>query len=170
MDFAYLQQRMATHADLISRLVADVSDDQAQWKPDPERWSILEVVNHLYDEEREDFREHLDMILHRPGDPWSPIRPFEWVTEREYNTRDLAASIDGFLTERRASLAWLEGLVAPDWDASIQAPWDARMRAGDMLASWAVHDQWHIQQLVRLRRDYTIAQATPYEVEYAGTL
>ena len=170
MNVAYLKQLMATQAELIRHLVADVSDDQARWKPDPGRWSILEVINHLYDEEREDFREHLDMILHRPDDAWHPIRPFEWITEREYNTRDLASSLQNFLAERRASLAWLEGLAAPDWDVSIQAPWDAPMRAGDMLASWAVHDQWHIQQLVRLRRDYTIAQVAPYEVEYAGTL
>ncbi len=39
-----------------------------------------------------------------------------------------------------------------------------------MAASWVVHDQWHIEQLIRLRRDYTIARLAPYSVEYAGTL
>ena len=170
MDFAYVRRLMATQAELIRHLVADVSDEQARWRPDPDRWSLLEVINHLDDEEREDFREHLDLILHRPDDPWSPIRPMEWVTERGYNERDLATSLDAFRAERRASLAWLEGLHDPDWDASIRAPWDAPIRAGDMLASWAVHDQWHIEQLVRLRRDYAIAQLAPYDVRYAGTL
>jgi hypothetical protein len=150
VDFTYVRQLMATQAELIRHLVADVSDDQARWKPAPDRWSILEVINHLYDEEREDFREHL--------------------TERGYNKRDLAGSVETFLAERRASLAWLEGLSESDWDTSIRAPWDAPIRAGDMLASWAVHDQWHIEQLVRLRRDYTIAQVEPYDVGYAGTL
>jgi hypothetical protein len=170
MNLAYLQRLMATQAELIRSLVTDVSDEQARRKPAPDRWSILEVINHLYDEEREDFREHLDHILHRPDEPWSPIRPMEWVTERGYNERDLATSLKAFLAERRASLAWLEGLNDPDWDASIQAPWDAPIHAGDMLASWVVHDQWHIEQLVRLRRDTTIAQVAPYDVRYAGTL
>ncbi len=170
MDFAYLKHLMAMQADMIRALLADVSYDQARWKPDPERWSILEVINHLYDEEREDFREHLDMILHRPGDDWHPIQPFEWITEREYNVRDLASSLQSFLAERQASLTWLDGLGTPDWDRSIPAPWGGQLRAGDMAASWVVHGQWHIEQLIRLRRDYTIEQVKPYSVEYAGTL
>ncbi len=170
MDFEYLKRVMATQADLIANLVSDVSDAQARWKPAPDRWSILEVINHLYDEEREDFREHLDHILNRPDAGWHPIRPFEWITERAYNTRDVASSLQNFLVERQASLTWLEGLGTPDWDTSIQAPWDAPIRAGDMFASWVVHGQWHIEQLIRLRRDWVIDQVKPYEVEYAGTL
>jgi len=170
MDFGNLKRLLGMQADVIKFLLGDIYGEQARWKPDPDRWSILEVLNHLCDEEREDFREHLDMILHRPGDGWHPIRPFEWVTERGYNARDLAASLEDFLAERQASLAWLERLEAPDWDTAIQAPWGAPLRAGDMASSWVVHDQWHIEQLIRLRRDYTIARLAPYSVEYAGTL
>ena len=170
MDFAYLRQVLATQADLIRTLLSDVSDAQARWKPAPDRWSILEVINHLYDEEREDFREHLDHILNRPDDGWHPISPMAWVTERRYNERELATSLDAFLAKRRASLAWLEGLGTPDWDASIPAPWGAPLHAGDMFASWVVHGQWHIEQFIRLRRDWVIEQVKPYEVEYAGTL
>ncbi|MGC9468283.1 MAG: hypothetical protein ACP5HS_06815 [Anaerolineae bacterium] len=66
-------------------------------------------------------------------------------------------------------MAWLDSLESPDWDAEAEAPWGT-MRAGDMLASWVVHGQWHIEQLIRLRRDYTIDRARPYDVRYAGTL
>lgn len=170
MNFASLKRLMAIQAELIRQLVADISDDQARWKPEPERWSILEVLGHLYDEEREDFRVHLDLILQRPEGAWSPIRPMEWVNERRYNERELAPALQAFLTERRASLAWLETLKDPDWEASIIAPWNAPIRAGDMLASWVVHDQWHIEQLLRLRRDYTIHLVRPYDTTYAGRL
>ena len=169
MDVQYLMRVLREQADLIRDLAAGVSPVQARWKPDPDRWSILEVINHLYDEEREDFRPHLDAILHHPEAPWHPIRPMAWVEERRYNERELEASLESFLEERCASLAWLEELGAPDWDAEIEAPWGV-MHAGDMFASWMVHGQWHIEQLVRLRRDYTIEQALPYSVRYAGTL
>ncbi len=170
MDFENLKCLLAQQAEIISLLTEAVTPEQARWKPDAETWSILEIVNHLYDEEREDFRAHLDMILHRPEESWSPIRPFEWVTERRYNERDLDTSIQQFLAERRASLAWLESLDAPNWEASMPTPWGTDMRAGDMFASWVVHDQWHIQQLVQIRRAYTIAQAASYDVRYAGRL
>ena len=61
------------------------------------KWSTLEVVCHLYDEEREDFRQRLDIILHRPEAKWPPIDPVGWVSARKYNERDLAQSLAEFL-------------------------------------------------------------------------
>jgi hypothetical protein len=170
MNSAYLVQMLTRQSDLVQSLVGDVSPEQAEWKSDAERWSVLEVVNHLYDEEREDFRVRLDILLRASDELWPLIRPMEWVTERQYNARELAHSLADFLEERRASLNWLASLQAPDWDAAVQSPWDFSMRAGDMAASWIVHGQWHIEQLIRLRRDWTIEQAKPYDVRYAGTL
>ncbi len=170
MDFAYLKNLMAQHAEMIRQLTDGVTPEQACWKPDAETWSILEIINHLYDEECEDFRAHLDVILDKPEEGWGHISPFEWVTARRYNERDLEASVHNFLAERRASLAWLDSLDTPNWEAHIPTPWDSVMRAGDMFASWVIHDQWHIQQLVQIRRAYTIAQVAPYDVRYAGEL
>ena len=170
MDFAYLKRLMAHHAEVIRQLTEAVTPEQARWKPDAETWSILEIINHLCDEEREDFRVHLDAILNHPEESWAHIRPMEWVTERCYNERDLETSVQRFLEERRASLAWLDSLETPDWELGIPAPWGFDMRAGDMFASWIIHDQWHIQQLVQIRRAYTIAQVAPYDVRYAGEL
>ncbi len=170
MDFEYCKRLMAQQAEIIRRLTEEVTPEQARWKPDADTWSLLEIVNHLYDEEREDFRTHLDVILHCPEESWSHIRPFEWVTERHYNERDLETSIQNFLAERRTSLAWLESLGALDWEARMPAPWGFDIRAGDIFASWVIHDQWHIQQLVQIRRAYTIAQVAPFDVRYAGEL
>jgi len=170
MHFEYLKNLLAQHAEIIRQLTDGITPEQARWKPDVDTWSLLEIVNHLYDEEREDFRAHLDVILNKPEEGWGHISPFTWVTERRYNERDLETSVQNFLAERHASLAWLESLGAPDWELSIHAPWGDAMRAGDMFASWVIHDQWHIQQLVQIRRAYTIAQAAPYDVRYAGEL
>ena len=56
MNFEYLTQQLAQDADGIRGLVSRVGDEQARWKPSPDQWSILEVINHLYDEERQDFK------------------------------------------------------------------------------------------------------------------
>jgi hypothetical protein len=170
MDYASLRSILAVNAGIIQKLTEDVSMEQAQWKPDADRWSILEVINHLYDEEREDFRLHLDIMLHRPESPWPPIDPMNWVTTRKYNERSLRNSIENFVCERQQSLSWLDSLSNPDWDKAVQAPWGFPIRSGDMFASWVIHDQWHIQQIVRLRRDWSANLAMPYSVEYAGSL
>jgi hypothetical protein len=121
----------------------------------------------LLDEEREDFRPRLDLILHHPGELWPPIDPGGWVTSRYYNTRDLGETAVALAAERAASVAWLRGLEAPHWAAAQEMPWGT-IRAGDLLASWVAHDLLHMRQLVELFYAYAIAQQAPYSVRYAG--
>ncbi len=168
MDFEYCKSQLRRNGARISELVAAVSSQEARWKRDPETWSILEVVNHLYDEEREDFRVRLEIILHRPEKDWPPIDPQGWVTSRKYNERELKDSLENFLAERQASLAWLDSLSAPDWSAECRAPWGGRIAAGDMMAAWVGHDLLHMRQLVEIHRAYMVHTLQPYSVEYAG--
>lgn len=167
MEIAYLLDKLENQGEIIRRMVDDVDDDQALWKPDAESWSILEVINHLYDEEREDFRQQLDILLHHPGRPLAEINPRGWVTQRQYNQRSLKESAERFTAERRASLGWLGNLSSPDWSVGIEAPF-GWISAGDMAASWVAHDLLHIRQLVELRWAYTTQMLKPFRVQYAG--
>lgn len=158
-----LEQNLA----ILHALASGLDPGEARFKPAPDSWSILEVICHLYDEEREDFRAHLDLILHQRGETWPLIDPGGWVIARSYNERNLAEMLAGFAAERAQSLVWLRSLSAPDWEAQFPAPWGT-LKAGDMLASWAAHDTLHMRQLVELRRSRIISAAEPYGVWYAG--
>jgi hypothetical protein len=167
LDFSQMTQLLATNAERIGHLVQDVAAAQARWKPDADSWSILEVVSHLYDEEREDFRLRLDIILHRPDEPWPPIDPQGWVTARRYNEGDLATAVAGFQRERAASLAWLQSVSEPEWQATYTAGFGP-IRAGDMFSAWVAHDLLHLRQLVELHWAYLNRQLTGYNSRYAG--
>ncbi len=52
MQFEVLYQELARGLDIIRALVADVTLEEARIRPTSEAWSILEVICHLYDEER----------------------------------------------------------------------------------------------------------------------
>ena len=45
MDFETLKSVLAANTGVIEKLTQDVTLEQARWKPDPDRWSILEVIN-----------------------------------------------------------------------------------------------------------------------------
>jgi hypothetical protein len=167
MDLDHVITQLTRQAEAIRALVQGVPDDQARWKPSPDDWSTLEVVHHLCDEEIEDFRRHLDHILFHADQPWPRIDPGGWVTQRRYNQQDPAAVLAKFLAARQESLAWLAGLDAPDWNATVAMPWGS-LTAGDMLASWAAHDLLHLRQLVELHYAWTRQAVAPYSVEYAG--
>lgn len=165
MDIQRIVAQMDHNAQAIRVLVAGCSAQQARWKPDAGSWSVLEVINHLLDEEREDFRARIDMV--RRNGVWFRIDPGGWVTERGYNQRELAPSLQGFLSARADSLEWLLGLGELDWTREYQAPFGT-IRAGDFLASWVAHDMLHIRQLVELTWAYLVQEVEPYDVEYAG--
>ena len=167
MDFDRFISQMAANATRIRALAEGVSEEQARWKPDPDSWSILEVVNHLLDVEQEDFRVLLDLALHRPDEPRPKIAPQAWVTERRYNERDPGESLQSFVAAREASLAWLRGHSLPDWEATYQAPWGP-IRAGDIFAAWVAHDLLHMRQLIELHWAHTMRRVEPYEADYAG--
>ncbi len=167
MQFQTIYDELARGPEIIHALVSGIPQAESQIKPGPDSWSVLEVVCHLCDEEREDFRAHLDLILHRPQDEWSRIDPVGWVTARRYNERDLAAMLGDFAAERTRSLAWLRGLPSANWEAEYVSQF-GRMKAGDMLSAWVAHDNLHMRQLVELRRGRVVRLADPYNVGYAG--
>lgn len=168
MELEQLTATMLANALRIEAMVAGVTEAQARWKPDPESWSLLEVVNHLLDEEREDFRVRIDYTLHRPDEAWPPIDPGGWVTARHYNERNLEETLAAFLQERARSSAWLRSLTAPDWDAAAVAPWGDPFPAGNLLAAWVTHDLLHLRQLVELHHGWATASLAPYTCNYAG--
>lgn len=167
MEFKTLYQELVNSTEMIRALLAGVGQEEAQVKPSKSLWSILEVTCHLYDEEREDFREHLDFILNRRSEEWHPIAPQAWVKLRKYNEQDFRMMKGKFFRERKKSLGWLRGLEKEDWNIKYKTKWRT-MRAGDMFASWVAHDNLHIRQLTELRRARIQRIAKPYHIEYAG--
>ncbi len=149
-------------------LVADLDEGRVRWRPDPDAWSILEVVNHLADEEKEDFRRRLDLLWNRPRTTWPSIDPEGWVHERRYAERDFGDSLKAFEEARQQSLEWLQTLSNPSWDASYEHPKMGTLRAGDLLASWMAHDLLHQRQIVRIQYAYLAHHVRPYEARYAG--
>jgi hypothetical protein len=168
MELTWAIEQLTHTASGITQLCLAVSDAHARFKPAPDSWSILEVINHLYDEEREDFRQRVDLMLHHPDAEWPPIDPDGWVTSRSYQQRDFRQSVANFASEREQSLAWLGSLHGADWDRSRTAPAGFTLHAGDLLSAWVAHDILHLRQLVELHYQLAKLRSQPYSIEYAG--
>ena len=167
MEFKTLYAELVNSTEMIRALLAGITQEEAQVKPTAESWSILEVTCHLYDLEREDFREHLDFILHRQNEEYHSIDPQRWVTERKYNEHNFAEMQDRFFAERKKSLDWLQEISESDWDTTYTSEYGS-LSAGEMFSSWIAHDNLHLRQLVELRRLRIENITKPYPIEYAG--
>ncbi len=167
MKFTTMCQELANGTEMIRALTKGVEQKQARVRPDAESWSMLEVVCHLYDEEREDFRFHLNWILNRPGEFWPAFDPQGWVKQRKYNQQDFETMRAKFFRERKKSLNWLNTLDGANWKKKYVTDWDS-LTAGDVFCSWIAHDNLHIRQLVELRRSLIEKLTKPYDIRYAG--
>ena len=167
MEFRTLYQELQQSTEMIRALLLGITQEEARLKPSPESWSILEVVCHLYDIEREDFREHLDFILHRQQEDYHAIDPQAWIMERKYNEQDFGEMQSKFFVERQKSLDWLEEISDADWDTAYTSEYGT-VSAGEMFSSWVAHDNLHLRQFVELRRTRIEKITEPYPIEYAG--
>lgn len=167
LPISYFVDRLSANLRVFDHFLRGVDPEQAAWHPAPEAWSMLEVVCHLYDEEREDFRTRLRLILEDPARDWPPIHPGEWVISRGYAGRDFAIMVDRFLAERAASIVWLRERHDPRLEIERKQG-EFTLRAGDLLGAWLAHDYLHIRQLNELHYAYTASGAEPYNIVYAG--
>ncbi len=153
-------KQLTENAQSFKQLTVGYSDAEAQWQPDPDTWSVLMVVDHMWREERDDFRARLAAALGLPN-------PSEPQDQEPFTPGVLSECLAAFLAERVQSVEWLRGLKNPDWSAlcSIKV---AEVSAGDMVAAWAAHDVLHLRQLVELRFAHIVKLAQPYSVRYAG--
>lgn len=167
MDFQKFYTEFVNSTEIIRALLTGITQEDAQVKPSPESWSILEVTCHLRDEEREDFGARLESILNRPEEEFVMIDPQGWVYERKYNEQNFGQARDAFFTRRARSLKWLQDLTGVDWETTHTDQYGS-VTAGEMFASWIAHDNLHTRQLVELRRARIETITKPYPIEYAG--
>lgn len=167
MDRTHLIDQMVRHAEVFSAMLTGLTTGEIRWKPAPEKWCALEIICHLYDEEREDFRARLKSVLETPDQPFGKIDPPAWVTERKYMEQDHSALLEKFLNERDRSVMWLCGLKEPPWTNAYLHPTVGPVSCDLLLMNWVAHDLHHVRQLNNLRYGY-LASISTVSLDYAG--
>ena len=147
-------------------LLSNIPKEQHLFREAPDKWNLLEIVCHLVDEEKEDFRMRVSTTLEHPGQLPPPIDPPGWVTSRQYGQRDYEAKLAEFQYEREASIAYLRGLESPNWENSYQHPQLVELSALHFLTNWLAHDFHHIRQINAI--NYAFLKSRGVDLSYAG--
>ena len=167
MEIASIIQKLEAHQAVFQNMFANLSEDEIRWRPYPEHWCLLEIVCHLCDEEREDFRLRTRSILDNPDQQLPAIDPVGWVKERAYLDQDFTEKLALFLKERAASIAWLRQLEHPNWNNAYHHPSLGKITARQFLINWLAHDFLHIRQITRVKYLY-LAHKSGEDITYAG--
>ena len=156
-----------SNLETFDKLLNKIDKEQLAWKQDSQKWNLIEVICHLYDEEREDFRTRLKLVLETPDKPFPSIDPQAWVTERNYADQNFDTMLQMFIQERKNSIGWLRSLESHGWDNVHIHPKLGSMSAKLILANWLAHDYLHIRQITKLKYDY-LKKLSNENLSYAG--
>ncbi|NNK86719.1 MAG: DinB family protein, partial [Flavobacteriaceae bacterium] len=67
-NYDHIVKSLHQNKTVFQSLFENISEEQQFWKPSPDSWCLLEVLCHLLDEERLDFRFRAEFILNNPGE------------------------------------------------------------------------------------------------------
>lgn len=117
------------------------------WTPAPGKWSILEIVCHLRDMERDAYLERYRKIL-AGGSPLLPwCDPDAIALERRYREQRFAEALRDWKRLRRECVALLETLVDEQWEMS-----GLHSTKGSITVAQLLEQQVHGDDAVHLRQ------------------
>jgi len=163
----FVVEQLNQNKTLLYNILRDVDNAMIVWKKTPDKWCLLEIVCHLYDEERDDFRFRTQWVLKRPNEVPPPFNPIDWISEHSYLQQDYSKMLNQFIKEREQSIKWLRSLKNPKWDNSFEHPKLGAMTAKYFLNNWLAHDYLHLRQITKLKFDY-FSFKTGNNLNYAG--
>ncbi len=152
---------------VFQHLLEGCSREHYLFKPLDDSWCLLEVICHLLDEEREDFRTRVKHVLTTPDLPLQPITPETWPLERDYLQQDFEIVVQDFLNERQKSVTWLLSLEHPRWSQTVDHPDVGPRSAQKFLINWLAHDYHHIRQINRINHAF-LKYSSGDDLTYAG--
>jgi hypothetical protein len=167
MNIEWTTRQLEANKLVYKEMLENICCDEYSWKPLPVKWCLLEMLCHLYDEEREDFRARVKHTLENPDQPLKPINPQGWIIGRKYMEQDYDKVLRDFLSERENSIHWLRSLKNPDWESYFTHPSLGKMSAMKFLANWLAHDYLHFRQITKLKFDY-LKHMSGEDLSYAG--
>lgn len=167
MIYDKIIQELARNKLVFKELLNGLPEEEYLWKQNPDKWCLLEIICHLYDEEREDFRTRTKQVLTSPELPLPKIDPVGWVNERKYLQQNFSEKLKDFLFEREQSVKWLQTLKNPGWNNAYNHPKLGKMTARLFLSNWLAHDYLHIRQITKLRYEYLKFKSAE-DLSYAG--
>ena len=141
---------LAATPGVLRGLMSEVSDEEARWKPGPERFSIAEVLAHLSQAEGLCYRARLDRFM---SDARPEFEPDDAQFHLElYRDADPEDAFNHFEKQRETNVEFLRGLPpgASNRVALLREAGEITM--ANMLHEWALHDLGHVRQVAELVR------------------
>ena len=135
---------------MLRGLMSEISDEDARWKPSPDRFSIAEVLAHLSHSEGHCYRARVDRFL---AEEMPEFEPDDAQMHLQlYKNGDPEEDFAHFEDQRETNIELLRGLPADAGSRKAKHRVAGEITLSQMLHEWALHDLGHVRQITELVR------------------
>src|SRR5579859_3996422 len=136
--------------EILRGLMRELSNEDARWKPAPDRFSVAEVLAHLSHSEGHCYRTRLDRFV---NEELPEIEPDEAQMYLElYRNANAKAAFDHFAEQRESNVKYLRTLPRSAGVRRARHSEAGEITLQQMLHEWTMHDLGHIRQIAELVR------------------
>ena len=136
--------------EILRGLMTELTEEDARWKPAPDRFSIAEVLAHLSHSEGHCYRMRLDRFLAETRPEFEPDDAQMYL--ELYKDADPEDAFDHFEEQRENNVEYVRGLSAGAVDRVALHKEYGDITLSQMLNEWVLHDLGHIRQIAELAR------------------
>lgn len=151
--------------DVLDGLLGQTSPEDVLWdlRPDPDRFTLREVLAHLADYE-EVWRERVRQTREEAGAELFPADKDRLAVEHDYAHSDVVSTRAAFRQRRAALVEYLRDLVPEDWQkvSYLGSPNSSPLTLEEQAAFVVIHDAYHTQQVAVWVRNAHKVQKTEY--------
>jgi hypothetical protein len=142
---ALMLARLASTPVMLRELTSDVTAEQAPRPPRPGEWSVVEVVRHLVEGDRDAFLPRLRRMV-------AETRPvFDATAPPPGDASDLATLVAAHASARAHVIKILGGLAADGWQREGVSPSRGMLTVEAYARSMDEHDTEHLRQIQDVR-------------------
>ena len=158
-------EMLAATPEILRGLMCELSDEDARWKPAPDRFSVAEVLAHLSHSEGHCYRERLGRFM---AEDRPELEPDDAQMHLDlYRNADPEDAFDHFEDQRITNVELLRTLEDEAGRRVALHKAAGEITLVNMLYEWALHDLGHIRQIAELvRARKYLAGAGPLSEDY----
>lgn len=150
-----LERFTVAYAELTA-VLTQIPQEAWQFKPEPERWSIHEIVVHIADNEAYIFIR-IRLALATPGADYPSLAQDTWAQRLNYHAQDANTALEMFRHTRQLSVDLLRETPIAAWQNTLAHPRRGAISLDEMMTFFADHIRVHITQIEAV---YAAWQAT----------
>jgi DinB family protein len=131
---------------IIAELIAGISETALRQRPFPNKWSVVEIIAHLAEDELTSSWRYRQMI-ENSGCSLAGFDQDEWARLGDYASWKPAEALQMFRLLREANLRMLRRLTADEWERFGVHAERGRITVKDLALHMAGHDMNHVEQI-----------------------